>query len=1699
MKRTLTFVLLCGLLAGCAAAQSTLSVGIEEGTRTSWDAVVLDYQTGTGRSVTLQVYSATTLWQQFAAQGVSRSGNLNLAMVHKDWASTLSRLIQNLGAYERPLLDAGASITYLGKQPVGVWIPFAPDWFLAVISWPQDRQAAADFLAATARAQKATGTATASPTQTIASFRTTKVARTDHNPRLDGSLEALLGAVEATVGTMAASAIAQLPAAAQMALTGLAGLYGVPFSTSTSTVTVVLEPTGGKTSSANVAALSALGVSQSAIDTSTTAIKITVPISQLRTLVAQLSGISFIRPPYMPYPLAVTGQGVAAIGASAFHAAGYTGSGAKVAVIDLGFAGLSAAQASGDMPYSAIMQDFTGTGISSGISHGTAVAEIAYEIAPAAQLYLIKIGDEVDLDQAVTYCLSNGIDIINHSLGWYNTNFYDGTGTIADIAKRAIAGGILWVNAAGNEAESHWEGTFSDGNADTWNDQSASLYASSGSQVILYMTWDNWPAASSDYDLYLYDPSNSLVASSTKNQTGTEEPTESIMTPVPTTGTYTVRIKGAGSRRLELYSLYHNLSPALASSSLLAPADVAEVVAVGAIGYAQYTTGPQESYSSQGPTNDGRTKPDLCTPDNVSTGTSPYTTFAGTSGAAPHASGAAALLLSREPTLSGSALRSRLLAQTVPMGSANVYGQGRLFLSLPANQAPTASFTYSPPSPAVGQTVTFNGSGSSDPDGSIVSYSWAFGTGATGSGATATYAYPSAATYTVSLTVTDSGGALNTATRQVTVSAAPLPDLVVQSLTHSPANPALGQAVSFSVVVRNQGTAAAGSFRVRLAGASSSTQGTVASLAAGASTTLTLSLALSQDTETFTAIADDLGQVMESNEGNNTAQDVVQAAAPQAVVAEANGPYSGSVGQAISFSAAGSSGPISSYAWSFGDGGTGSGASATHAYSAAGTYTATLTVYGTSGQQASDSAQVSVSAAPRPDLVVQSLNHSPTNPTLGQAVSFSVVVRNQGTAAAGSFRVRLAGASSSTQGTVSQLAAGASTTLTLSLALSQTTETFTATADDLGQVSESSEGNNAAQDVVQAAAPQAVVAEANGPYAGTVGQAISFSAAGSSGPISSYAWSFGDGGTGSGASVAHAYGSPGTYTATLTVYGSFGQQATDAAQVTVSPAAPALSILLSLAKGSYQVGESIVVNYTVNRPAYVYLCNVDSTGTVTLIFPNYREPNPYVSAGSHAVPGTSYSLQVSGPTGSEVLLAFAATGPISSFPTSFGSSFPVLGTNSTQFRNAVRQTMQSQFPSGSWAEDTLSFTTIGAANQPPTASFTFAPLGPSIGQAVTFSGTGSVDPDGTIVTYAWDFGDGASGSGPTVTHAYSAGMSYPVRLTVTDSGGASATTTRTVSVSSVVLPPLRAYYAFNEASGATAQDGSGNGNHGTISGATRTTSDDGSGALLFNGTSSQVKVASSPSLSPTDQLTLEAWIRPDDLTGKHAVVEKGYTSATPPYVQYALWTEGTEVAYYLALNGTLVSARTSGAGLLVGAWYHIAGVYDGSTLAIYVNRALRATASGSGSISSYATELYIGRHRNMTAERFKGTLDEVKIHARAVDPAEFYIPPNAGVAPAANLPPIASFTWTPAVPQVGQQVRFISTSRDPDGTLIWHDWNFGDGRRILGPRAGEKPGYTASGVSHTYTAAGTYNVTLTVTDDDGAMASTTQTISILQP
>jgi subtilisin family serine protease len=95
-------------------------------------------------------------------------------------------------------------------------------------------------------------------------------------------------------------------------------------------------------------------------------------------------------------------------------------------------------------------------------------------------------------------------------------------------------------------------------------------------------------------------------------------------------------------------------------------------------------------------------------------------------------------------------------------------------------------------------------------------------------------------------------------------------------------------------------------------------------------------------------------------------------------------------------------------------------------------------------------------------------------------------------------------------------------------------------------------------------------------------------------------------------------------------------------------------------------------------------------------------------------------------------------------------------------------------------------------NQPPTSSFTFS----CTGLSCSFDGLASTDPDGTIVSYAWTFGDGAGASGPTSSHAYASGGTFPVTLTTTDDDGATGVSSQSVVVSAPLTVALSGVGAY---------------------------------------------------------------------------------------------------------------------------------------------------------------------------------------------------------------------------------------------------------------------------------------------------------------
>jgi subtilisin family serine protease len=462
-------------------------------------------------------------------------------------------------------------------------------------------------------------------------------------------------------------------------------------------VVVFLHPEAGKSKDTiDIEALKDYGCE--IIKTGDAIIKAKVPILMLDAIADQVEGVSFINLPDRPLADIIS-EGVGLTGASTYQSAGYAGQNVKVAIIDLGFAGLSAAISNGEIPSSVIKIDCTGTGCvptdfpSEDEVHGTAVSEIVHEMAPSAQLYVIKVDDRLDLKNAKDYCIANGIKVINHSVAWFNTNFYDGTCYFDNsvcMANHAYQNGILWVNSAGNAARNHYEAIFIDTDGDqlhnvTSNNNFIAFNAEAGDLLVAHLTWDAWPATDQDYDFLLYDSSMAKVASSEGWQSGTQTPTESIGYVIPTSGIYYLAVKkykATSNQKFEIFTFYHELNPHVASSSLLSPADAAGAMAVAAINWANWLTGPQESFSSQGPTTDGRMKPEVSGPDGNSSYT--YGTFLGTSAASPHVAGAAALILSSDPTLSVSQLWDIITSSAIDMGASGqdpIYGYG--WLNLP--------------------------------------------------------------------------------------------------------------------------------------------------------------------------------------------------------------------------------------------------------------------------------------------------------------------------------------------------------------------------------------------------------------------------------------------------------------------------------------------------------------------------------------------------------------------------------------------------------------------------------------------------------------------------------------------------------------------------------------------------------------------------------------------------------------------------------------------------------------------------------------------------------------------------------------------------------------------------------------------------------------------------------------------------------
>jgi len=279
---------------------------------------------------------------------------------------------------------------------------------------------------------------------------------------------------------------------------------------------------------------------------------------------------------------------------------------------------------------------------------------------------------------------------------------------------------------------------------------------------------------------------------------------------------------------------------------------------------------------------------------------------------------------------------------------------------------------------------------------------------------------------------------------------------------------------------------------------------------------------------------------------------------------------------------------------------------------------------------------------------------------------------------------------------------------------------------------------------------------------------------------------------------------------------------------------------------------------------------------------------------------------------------------------------------------------------------------------------------------------------------------------PYTDAGLAAGMTYGYRVRAADAAGNLGPFSNVASATTpAVSSGLVAAFGFNEASGNTTTDVSGNANTGTLgSGVTWTTAGKYGGALAFNGTSGRVTVADATSLHLAGGATLEAWVKPSTVTAAwRDVVYK-------PNDNYYL--EATSKTGSRPAGGGTFGTTYGTAALAANAWTHLAVTYDRATVRLYVNGSQVSSLAATAAIASSTSPLQIGGDGTY-GQYFQGTIDEVRVYNRALSAAEIQTDMNTavgGTPPPDTTAPTVSITAPANNSAVAGTITVSATASD---------------------------------------------------------------------
>jgi len=269
---------------------------------------------------------------------------------------------------------------------------------------------------------------------------------------------------------------------------------------------------------------------------------------------------------------------------------------------------------------------------------------------------------------------------------------------------------------------------------------------------------------------------------------------------------------------------------------------------------------------------------------------------------------------------------------------------------------------------------------------------------------------------------------------------------------------------------------------------------------------------------------------------------------------------------------------------------------------------------------------------------------------------------------------------------------------------------------------------------------------------------------------------------------------------------------------------------------------------------------------------------------------------------------------------------------------------------------------------------------------------------------------------------------------------------------------LVGYWSFNEGAGTTAYDSSGNNNHGTLMNGPTWVDGKIGKALYFDGTNDYVRIADSPSLDITHEITITMWVRPVSIVSYSRLIEK-----TDWWGPYEVEFEGETLKPRFHILG---QGHTANNALSLGEWSFLACTYNGTNKRIFINGLLDLDVSATGELATDDNPVTIAGSLPHASAFFNGIIDEVKIYNRSLSADEVW----------------AEYTRTSASFAIQTQTVILESGASTTLTFTWNTTGFAYGNYTLWAYAEPVEGETDTTdnlyVDGTVQITPTYNVTI---------------------